>query len=209
MNRSETVRRLVVLAMFVAMIMVLALPGSPLAPILGFINIGAFAITTIHIVVILGAVLEGPVAGLILGLAFGACSLYTAFVNPTITSPAFQNPLVSVLPRILIGVVAAYVYRGLFRLFPRANSVAAAITGAVGTLTNTAGVFGMILLCAQLIDGYSAIVAIMIPALLTNTLPEVAAAVVITTLLTIPMRGMYRRLGWRLVNEKQKTDKGV
>ena len=66
-----------------------------------------------HVPVIIGAVIEGPVVGAAVGLIFGLTSLFKAFTEPTITSFCFMNPIISVLPRVLIGIVAYYVYAGM------------------------------------------------------------------------------------------------
>ncbi|MGC8875444.1 MAG: ECF transporter S component, partial [Chloroflexia bacterium] len=80
---------------------------------LGFIPfVLGIAITIMHVPAIVGAVLEGPLVGLIIGLLFGLFSLTWAFIAPTGPGDAyFQNPLVSILPRLCIGPVAYLVYR--------------------------------------------------------------------------------------------------
>lgn len=78
---------------------------------LGFIPIGPTNATIMHIPVIIGAIVEGPLVGITVGFIFGATSLLKALTMPTITSFAFINPLVSILPRMLIGVIAYYVYK--------------------------------------------------------------------------------------------------
>lgn len=77
---------------------------------LGFIPIGPTKATIMHIPVIIGAIMEGPVVGGLVGLIFGLFSILQAFMNPTPISFVFYNPLISVLPRILIGIVSYYVY---------------------------------------------------------------------------------------------------
>jgi len=73
---------------------------------LGFIPVPTPAghATIMHIPVILGGVLEGPVVGLITGAIFGLFS----FLQPG--APFFADPLVSILPRLFIGVVSYLVY---------------------------------------------------------------------------------------------------
>ena len=112
-------------------------------PFIGYIPIGPIKATIMHIPVIIGAIVEGPVVGAIIGLIFGLTSLWNAITQPVTLSPLFLNPLVSVLPRILIGVVAYYVYQGVYKI---SKSVYASgfIAGIIGSLTNTAGVLGMI-----------------------------------------------------------------
>lgn len=83
---------------------------------IGFIPIGPTRATIMHIPVIIGAIMEGPVVGGLIGLIFGLFSIYQALTNPTPVSAVFLNPLVSIMPRILIGLVAYYVYSGLKKL---------------------------------------------------------------------------------------------
>ena len=69
------------------------------------------SITIMHVPVIIGAILEGPVVGLVIGLIFGVFSLLQAAMAPTGPIDVFfTNPLVSVLPRLLIGPITYFVY---------------------------------------------------------------------------------------------------
>ena len=110
---------------------------------LGFIPIGPTSATIMHIPVIIGAVVEGPVVGMIVGFIFGATSLIRNLTMPTITSFALINPLVSILPRVLIGIVAYYVYKMTVKLIKN-TFISGWITGVIGSLVNTIGVLGMI-----------------------------------------------------------------
>ncbi|MDQ7820039.1 MAG: ECF transporter S component [Armatimonadota bacterium] len=93
-------------------------------PGLGFIPAPtpAGAATTMHIPAIIAGVLEGPVAGALVGGIFGFWSFYRS------TTPIFKNPVIAFGPRILIGVVAALVFAALQRRYARA--LAAAVLGA-------------------------------------------------------------------------------
>lgn len=77
---------------------------------LGFIPIGPTRATIMHIPVIIGAIMEGPMVGGLVGLIFGVFSVLQALMNPTPISFMFLNPLISIVPRILIGIVSYYVY---------------------------------------------------------------------------------------------------
>jgi uncharacterized membrane protein len=153
-------------------------------------------ITLMHIPVIIGAILEGPMVGAFVGLMFGLFSLYTATITPLPIAFAFINPLVSVLPRVLIGIGAYYVYSlftCIFKQKKRALSVGAG--AAAGALINTVGVLGMIyLLYAQRfldalgIGDVPAAVAIFGLAL-PNAPLELAAAL----LITIPVVAAVKR----------------
>jgi len=63
--------------------------------------------TIAHIPAILGGIMEGPLVGLIVGLGFG----FGSFMGATL--PLFKDPLVAVAPRLLIGLVSAWVYIAL------------------------------------------------------------------------------------------------
>lgn len=91
---------------------------------LGFIPIGPTRATIMHIPVIIGAIMEGPVVGGIVGLIFGVFSILQALMNPTPVSFMFLNPLISIVPRVLIGIVSYYVYE----LFKKMGSKASKIT---------------------------------------------------------------------------------
>lgn len=90
---------------------------------LGFIPVGPTRATIMHIPVIIGAILEGPVVGGIVGLIFGLFSVFQAVTNPTPVSFVFLNPLVSIVPRILIGITSFYVYKALNNLGNRRTIV--------------------------------------------------------------------------------------
>lgn len=83
---------------------------------LGFIPVGPTRATTMHIPVIIGSIVEGPVVGAIVGLIFGLFSIFQAITNPTPVSVVFLNPIVSILPRVLIGISSYYVYTAIKKL---------------------------------------------------------------------------------------------
>lgn len=146
MDSAYNTRRLVVTAMLIAVSIVLSIPlgVGPLTS-LGFITLGpAIAVTFMHVPAIIGAVLEGPVVGAIVGFAFGIFSLFLAGQQPAGSPNAiFVDPVISVLPRIFIGPVAWLVYQALSNLGANVRLSAA---GIAGTLTNTILVIGAIAL---------------------------------------------------------------
>lgn len=83
---------------------------------LGFIPVGPTRATIMHIPVIIGAIMEGPIVGALVGLIFGLFSIIQAITNPTPVSFVFLNPLVSVVPRVLIGITSYYVFEALSNL---------------------------------------------------------------------------------------------
>lgn len=83
---------------------------------LGFIPVGPTRATIMHIPVLIGAIMEGPIVGGFVGLIFGLFSIFQAITAPTPVSFAFLNPLVSVLPRVLIGITTYYTYNALRKI---------------------------------------------------------------------------------------------
>ena len=108
----------------------------------GFIPwFGGISLTIMHVPVIIGAVLEGPVVGVGVGLLFGLFSLIQAAVAPNSPADAwFVNPLLSVLPRLFIGPAAYYCWK----LLEKVPTVGLVVSGMMGSVTNTVLVLGVI-----------------------------------------------------------------
>jgi uncharacterized membrane protein len=138
-----------------------------------------------HVPVIIGGVLEGQVVGFIVGLLFGVFSWLQAPTDPS--NPAFLNPLVSILPRLFIGITSAYAYQALRKMN---EIVALATAGIVGTLTNTILVVGMIILL-----GYAP-AAVIIPLVVPNVIAEIIIAVILVVVVVAAWKGIeIRRKG--------------
>ncbi|MGC9397851.1 MAG: ECF transporter S component [Anaerolineae bacterium] len=137
------------------------------------------SLTIMHVPVIIGAVLEGPLVGTAIGLIFGAFSMLQAAIAPSGPSDVlFTNPLIAVLPRLFIGVIAWLTWRAL-ETRPTVGLIAAGITGS---LTNTLLVLGMIGLTG------AAPWAALPPIILANGLPEAAASAIITLVVVAAWR---------------------
>jgi len=141
---------MVSVALMSAIVVVLA--NTPL----GLIPLPITKATTVHIPVILGAILLGPTAGAILGGVFGICSMISNTMTPALTSFAFSPFLsttgipgalkaiwVSVGCRILIGLIAGWLWVFLKR-FKKKQMVWLAVTGFAGSMVNTISVMGSI-----------------------------------------------------------------
>ena len=148
-TRDNRTHRMVALAMMAAIVVLLA--NTPL----GMIQLPVIKATTTHIPVILGAILLGPGAGCILGAIFGICSMASNTVAPTLLSFAF-SPFyadgligavkalwISVGCRVLIGFVAGWLWI-ILKKVKVGDVPALAITGFVGSMTNTVTVMGSI-----------------------------------------------------------------
>ena len=153
MVRSKKTSEMVKMALFIALIILLSV--TPL----GYIPLGAINATTIQMPVIIGAGLFGVKKGAVLGGVFGLTSLIKNTVQPNLPSfvfspfvPVFGEEsgslwavVISLLPRIMIGIVAAAVFAVLVRT-KLSKTVASAAAGFCGSLANTVLVMGGIYL---------------------------------------------------------------
>ncbi|MCI6892327.1 MAG: ECF transporter S component [Treponema sp.] len=138
-------RKLALAGAFSALIIVLSLTN------LGFISFSpVVSITILQIPVILCATMAGLPAGLFAGFVMGMMSLIKAAMSPSgILDPFFVNPMCSVLPRMLLGLVAWGLWRVL-NLIPRMpKTLSATVTGFVATFAHTLMVYG----CIFIFDG--------------------------------------------------------
>lgn len=151
--KENNVKSFTLTAMFLAIMIILAV--TPL----GFIPIGPINATTMHIPVIIASIILGPRIGAGLGAVFGVISLARATVVITpmsfVFSPFIANPLtnqgdwraviVAIIPRILIGVIPYFVYKGLHKLLKeKVRPVSLFIAGLAGSMTNTILVMNLI-----------------------------------------------------------------
>lgn len=188
-------RYIVTLALFCALMLVLQVTG------IGLIPLPVIKATTMHIPVILGAILLGPKAGGILGAVFGLCSIWTNTTAPTALSFAFSPVIANELCgvggaaasvwvalgcRILLGVVAGWLWKLLKK--GRVNDyLALPITAAVSTVFHSLSVMGSIALffAPQYADvkgvAVEAILGVAMGVVATSGIPEAIAAILLVT----------------------------
>ena len=158
MEKKKHLVRLVLCALFSALIVVMTF-----TPYLGYITVGIIEITTLHMVVILGATVLGAKYGAILGGVWGLTCILRAFQFGIIP---FQNPMVSLVPRII---------------------VALGLSALLGTLTNTV----LVLSFLQIFGGFEVLFGeaaktldVIIGTLIsTNGLIELIGAVIVVPVL--------------------------
>lgn len=181
-NSSSKTRRLVVIGALGGISIFLGISG------LGLIRLPIFSLTIMHIPVIIGALLEGPVVGIAVGLIFGLFSMYQNITAPGLTSFIFWNPIVALIPRMLIGIVAYYSFK-LLKSKIKSTGVCAGIASILATLTNTIGVLGLTYILY--LDKYAqareisrdAVAGTLLTVGLTNGIPEA----IVSALITIPI----------------------
>ena len=195
MNRKFETKTLVLMGLFAAIEIILAL--TPL----GFIPLGFTRATTIHIPVILGAIILGPKAGAILGGIFGVTSLLINTFAPTPTSFVFSpfysggnmwSIVIAIVPRILIGVMAYYSFKLFYKVSKR-KVLSYALAGIIGSMTNTVLVMGGIYLffgkqyASAKQMPFKELFTFIIGIVGINGVPEAIASAVITAAICVPL----------------------
>lgn len=209
MNIENKTRNLVLAAVFVAIIIIMAF--TPF----GYIPLGFMNATTIHVPVIIGAIVLGPKYGGFLGMVFGLTSLWksTYMPNPTsfVFSPFikvgeyggnFWSLVICMVPRILIGIVAYYVFRAVLKACSgkkAKRTIALAAAGVAGSLTNTLLVMNLIYFFFGREYGQAAkgltqgIYSVILGIICINGLPEAIVAGILTVAVTQALFKVMRR----------------
>lgn len=198
MKIEKRVLDMTLAAIFTAIIITMAV-----VPFLGYIPLGFMNATIIHVPVIIGAILLGPRYGAYFGLVFGVTSLIKATLTPNVTSFVFSpfvtiggysgnmwSVVICLIPRILIGVAAYYVYELAVRaLYGRkgGQTVSLWLAGIAGSMTNTILVMNGIYLffgnsyAAATNKAVAGIYQVILGIILTLGIPEAIVAGILTT----------------------------
>lgn len=129
-NRKLNIKQITFIGLMTAITIFLGATG------LGFIPLASMKITILHLPTILSAILGGPLIGAITGLFFGIFSLVQNIIAPTPLSFVFYNPLVSILPRVLIGVSTGIFFKNTKKRVKN-EKLLFLLTSIIGTLINT------------------------------------------------------------------------
>lgn len=196
MNRRRTYE-ISILGIFTAFLILQAY-----IPMFGYIRIipGMPAITTIHLTVIIGAIVLGTRDGAILGLIWGLISLLKAYTTPSdpLTLLIFTNPVIAILPRVLVGVVAAQVYKGLHHI-KGLKRIDMSVAAGCATLTNTAlvilltWVFYSVPAANLFKTNPNRLLIVMTSALGVNAIFEILLAVIVVPLVALPLINLKRK----------------
>ncbi|MEZ3485103.1 MAG: ECF transporter S component [Lachnospiraceae bacterium] len=211
-RQKHDTRWMVSVALMAAIVIVLA--NTPL----GMIQLPIIKATTVHIPVILGAILLGPSAGAILGAVFGICSLISNTMAPTLLSFAFSPFMsmtgipgalkaiwISVGCRILIGVAAGWLWILLGKLNVN-QLIALPIVGFAGSMVNTVTVMGSIyfLFAQQYADArevaVSAVWGLIMGTVTASGIPEAVAAAILVLAIGKVLLGVFKKMNAGTVN---------
>lgn len=135
------IRRLTLFAMLLALEVILAF--TPL----GMIITPVVAITTMHIPVILCGIVMGPLYGSMMGFAFGLLALIRAttagvsaidiLFSPFLSGSPLASLITCLVPRVLLGLLAALLFRGLSKLLSGKQGLVIGIAAVAATALHT------------------------------------------------------------------------
>ncbi|MDO4357144.1 MAG: ECF transporter S component [Clostridia bacterium] len=192
---KDSTRKMTHAALLVALVLLLSFTN------LGYIPFLTLSITIVHIPAILAVLTSGTGVGFLVAFLFGASSWYLSLTNPTsVLSPLFQNPLVSILPRLLIVPAMLLALRLLRR---KAHSkLAYGVAAATGSLANTVCTLSAVSLyihfCPQVIGMDAASGRVMIGTIwatsMINAALECVAAVLICVAVMTAFDKVYKRV---------------
>ena len=179
----KQLNNLVLLALFVGLIFLLG--QTPL----GLIPLGWCNVTLLVIPVAIGTIYMGLKSGLVLGLAFGATSMVSALIKPSVLVGTLMGAsllavvVMTFLPRLCIPLVIWGVYTLLAK---KQKHIAVAVAAACGSLTNTILYLGLMLIFYMMvgIDNTKVLTAIGATAGGAGPCEAIAAALICPPILT-------------------------
>ena len=192
-TKKHDTQWMVSVALMAAIVILLA--NTPL----GMIQLPIIKATTVHIPVIIGAILLGPSAGAILGFVFGVCSLVSNTMAPTLLSFAF-SPFMSTT-----GIAAGWLWI-LFNKLKVNQIIALPIVGFAGSMVNTITVMGSIYLLfaqqyAQAKDvAISAVWGLVMGTVTASGIPEAIAAAVLVLAIGKVLIQVLKRMNFSFID---------
>ncbi|WP_413496871.1 ECF transporter S component [Carnobacterium maltaromaticum] len=183
-NTKNKTYRIAILGILTAIIFI-----QSFVPMLGYIPIPPLNPTIIHITVIIAALSLGTKEGVILGGVWGLTRWAKVFLMPGPLDPIiFINPIITILPRILVGFIAGYAFYLLRRKLKESSAMV--IASVLASLTNTILVLFFIYIfngadyaAAMKVD-VSGLLKVLGTVVLTNGLAEALAAGIIAPIVT-------------------------
>lgn len=184
MQRTKSYK-IAIRAVLIALIMI-----QSMTPFLGFIPLGFMDLTIIHITVIVAAIALGPGDGALIGLIWGIGTVIRAYTSPTsvLDTMVFTNPVVSIIPRILVGYLSGLFYK-YFKNRIKSRTITMGIAAAIGSLTNTVLVLVLMRLmyAGTMASVYKvptkALNGVIMTIIGTNGVPEMIAAIIIVPII--------------------------
>ncbi len=192
MKQSINTKRLTMMAIATAILLI-----QNFVPFLGNLPLPPLNPTIIHITVIVFTFLLGTRDGMMIGAIWGIIRMIRAFAMPA--SPLdpliWTNPIIAVLPRLLIGLTVGVTYQWLQKRWPSTHSLR--ISAFLGSLTNT--VFVMLFIYLFFTEDIAYLMNIqmdnivygLLAIVVTSGIPEAIIAAIIAPIVVKPLKKIY------------------
>ena len=192
MKQTINTKRLTMMAIATAILLI-----QNFVPFLGNLPLPPLNPTIIHITVIVFTFLLGTRDGMIIGAIWGIIRMIRAFAMPA--SPLdpliWTNPMIAVLPRLLIGLTVGVTYQWLQKKWPSTHNLR--ISAFLGSLTNT--VFVMLFIYVFFTEDIAYLMNIqmdnivygLLAIVVTSGIPEAIIAAIIATIVVKPLKKIY------------------
>ncbi|WP_392425186.1 ECF transporter S component [Dolosigranulum pigrum] len=192
MKQTINTKRLTMMAIATAILLI-----QNFVPFLGNLPLPPLNPTIIHITVIVFTFLLGTRDGMIIGAIWGIIRMIRAFAMPA--SPLdpliWTNPMIAVLPRLLIGLIVGVTYQWLQKRWPSTHSLR--ISAFLGSLTNT--VFVMLFIYVFFTEDIAYLMNIqmdnivygLLAIVVTSGIPEAIIAAIIAPIVVKPLKKIY------------------
>lgn len=133
-RKKSNPHRIAILGILTAIILI-----QNFVPFLGNIPIPPLNPTIIHITVIVATLVLGTKDGMIIGGVWGLTRMLRAYTVPATPLDLWlwTNPLIALLPRILIGLFTGITFNLMKKYFPNKSKLSMSIASVAGAFTNT------------------------------------------------------------------------
>lgn len=195
-QRKSNPHRIALLGILTAIILI-----QNFVPFLGNIPIPPLNPTIIHITVIVAALTMGTTDGMIIGAVWGITRMVRAYAMPA--SPLdpllWTNPMIALVPRILIGLFTGWAYTFFKKIIPEKEKISMAVASVIGSFTNTILVLFFIYIFygetyAQAIEvNLDNLAGALMAIVGTNGVAEAIVAAIVAPLVAIPLKKILTR----------------
>ena len=194
MKKRYSTLKMTQLALLIAIELIMAV--TPL----GYIMIPPISATLMHIPVIAGAIVMGPMEGAALGTVFGLTSMWKASTqatspvdlafSPFVSGKPIQSIIMCMGPRILLGIIAALLFRALLKALHGKEALSIGIAAVVSTICHTLMVLGLLALFFS--EFGMGVMAVVLSLVTVSSACEMAVAAIISIAVCIPLRRSLR-----------------
>ncbi len=212
-NQYFSARRITWFAILLALVVVLQIWGSA-------IPVGATRLCFTLVPIVLGSILLGPIAGMLLGVAFGVVVLISALVGGDVFTMYLlqESPVMTLLIIFVKGALCGFIPGLCYKALKKRPLLATFVAGAVAPIMNT-GIFvlGALIISGAVgnvmaslgVSGQSVIYFIIIGCAGVNFLIELGINMIVSPSLTRIIKIIDKKVNFIPQPVEEESDDGV